>query len=255
MARQCPRCKSRDVRHDRSLAGRAVCGGCGLVLAANISRRAVQSPTLSKTYRSNRQSRRITFAWLIPVSLLGGYLFLWANPRAITKWMAPYSATARNSWDIATPADIELMIGKAQQNAASPSRASESAVRTIASNLITKGVRILISDNVTEGAGGEWDPGRAELRIRPSTVLMGTVTLAQALAHEAAHVAQSCRAGGINKNSEPMGIEVDSAKTYQQQLDSALYKGPLSNMAIELEAYSVGAMPEWAPKLLDHYCK
>jgi hypothetical protein len=52
-----------------------------------------------------------------------------------------------------------------------------------------------------------------------------------------------------------MGIQVDPAKTYQQQLDSALYKGPLSNMAIELEAYSVGAVPEWAPKLLDYFCK
>jgi hypothetical protein len=84
---------------------------------------------------------------------------------------------------------------------------------------------------------------------------MGTVTLAQALAHEAAHVAQSCRAGGISKNSEPMGIQVDPARTYQQQLGSSLYKGPLSSKAIEIEAYSVGAIPEWAPKLLDHYCK
>jgi hypothetical protein len=52
-----------------------------------------------------------------------------------------------------------------------------------------------------------------------------------------------------------MGIQVNPAKTNQHQLDSALYKGPLSDKAIELEAYSVGAMPEWAPKLLDHFCK
>ena len=113
----------------------------------------------------------------------------------------------------------------------------------------------MISDNVAPGAGGEWDPGRGELRIKPSTVTMGTATLAQAFAHEAAHVAQSCRAGGISKNSEPMGIQVDPAKTYQQQLDSALYKGPLSSKAVELEAFSVGAIPEWAPKLLDYYCR
>jgi len=170
--------------------------------------------------------------------------------------MASYSESARNSWNIATPADIELLIAKAQQSAApASSQASDDAIRGISSNLISKGVRVLISDNVMPGAGGEWDPGRGELRIKPSTVLLGTTTLAQALAHEAAHVAQSCRAGGISKNSEPMGIPVDPAKTYKQQLDSALYKGPPSSKAIEIEAYPVGAIPEWAPRLLNHYCK
>jgi len=192
----------------------------------------------------------------VPASLLGSYLYMWANPRAISTWMAPYSESARNSWNIATPADIELLIAKAQQSAApASSQASDDAIRGISSNLISKGVRILISDNVMPGAGGEWDPGHGELRIKPSTVLLGTTTLAQALAHEAAHVAQSCRAGGISKNSEPLGIPVDPAKTYQQQLDSALYKGPLSSKVIEIEAYSVGAIPEWAPRLLNHYCK
>ena len=227
-----------------------------MVLAPNDPRQAGYKPTFSKKHRSNRLNSRIYFAWLIPVSLVGAYLYMWANPRAISRWMAPYSESARNSWNIATPADIELLIGKAQQvHAASSSQASDAAIRSIASHLISKGVRILISENVMPTAGGEWDPGRGELRIRPSTVLKGTPALAQAFAHEAAHVAQSCRAGGIGKNSEPMGIQVDPAKTYQQQLDSALYNGPLSNKAIELEAYSVGAIPEWAPKLLDHYCK
>jgi hypothetical protein len=227
-----------------------------MVLHPNDPRQAGHSPTFSRTHGSIRRNTRNVLAWLIPASLLGGYLYIWTNPRAISKWMAPYSVSIRNSWNIATPADIELLIGKAQQAPAAPSsQASDAAIRSIASNLISKGVRILISDNVMPNAGGEWDPGRGELRIRPSTVLMGTATLAQALAHEAAHVAQSCRAGDISKNSEPMGIQVDPAKTYQEQLDSALYKGPLSNKAIELEAYSVGAIPEWAPKLLDYYCK
>jgi hypothetical protein len=227
-----------------------------MVLGPNDSRQAGYSPSFSKTHQSNRRHTRNVVAWLIPASLLGSYLYMWANPRAISTWMAPYSESARNSWNIATPADIELLIGKAQEApAAAPSQESEAAIRSISSNLISKGVRILISDNVTPNAGGEWDPSRGELRIRPSTVIMGTAALAQALAHESAHVAQSCRAGGINKNSETMGIQVDPARTYQQQLDSALYKGPLSNKAIELEAYSVGAIPEWAPKLLDQFCK
>ena len=256
MVRRCPRCNGKSVRYDRSLAGRAVCGGCGMVLLPNDPRQANQSTTPRIILLPNRLRTRNVFAWLIPAGLLAGYLYMWANPRAISTWMAPDSATARNSWNIATPADIELLIGKAQQaEPAASSHASDDAIRRVTSSLISKGVRILISDSVTPGAGGEWDPGRGELRIRPSTVWLGTPALAQAFAHEAAHVAQSCRAGGISKNSEPMGIQVDPAKTYQQQLDSALYKGPLSNKAIELEAYTVGAIPEWAPKLLDHFCK
>ena len=226
-------------------------------ITSNDPRHAGRSQTFRKKQGSNRLNSKAFMAWLVPACLLGGYALMWANPRMFSIWMPPYSESSKNSWNIATPADIELLIGKAQQapTAAATTHRSEDAIRSIASSLIAKNVRILISDNVTLSAGGESDPSRGELRIRPSTVQMGPEALAQALAHEAAHVAQSCRAGGISKNSELMGIKVNPAKTYQQQLDSALYKGPLSEKAIELEAYSVGAIPEWAPKLLDHFCK
>jgi hypothetical protein len=256
MSRRCPRCNSHSVRHDRSLAGRAVCGGCGMVLGPNDPRQARRSTAFKTTYGFSFRNPVSAIAWLIPASLLGAYLYLWANPRVIPARVAPNSESARNSWNIATPADIELLIGKAQEGfEVSTSQRSENAIRSIAINLISKGVRVLISDNVMPHAAGEWDPGRGELRIRPSIISMGSATLAEVLAHEAAHVAQSCRAGGINRKSEPMGIQVDPAKTYQQQLNSILYKGPISDKAIELEAFSVGAIPEWAPRLLDHFCK
>lgn len=256
MANRCPRCNSTSVRFDRSLAGRAVCGSCGMALGLKDISHAGRLPIFRTRQGPKHQNAKIVIAWLIPASLLGSYLYIWANPRAVSRWMAPYSESARNSWHIATPADIELLIGKAQQSSDEPpSQAKEDAIRAIANTLIAKGVRVLISNQVMPNAGAEWAPAWRELRIRPSTVSMGTATLAQALAHEAAHVAQSCRAGGIGKNSEPMGIPVDPAKTYQRQLDSDLYKGPVSKKAVELEAYSVGAQPEWAPKLLDHFCK
>ncbi len=256
MARRCPQCNSKLIRHDRSLGGRAVCGACGRVLTTQASRTAAHRPASKGKLGRDWKNSKTLFAWLLPTSLIGSYLFMWANPRALTTWTAPYSASTRNSWQIRTPADIELLIGKAQQDSEKPSTPpDERVIREIANKLTTKGVHILISDSVTPNAGGEWDPSRGELRIRPSTVSMGTSTLAQALAHESAHVAQSCRAGGLGRNSEPMGIQVDPARTYQQQLSSSLYKGPPSTKAIELEAYSVGAIPEWAPKLLDHYCR
>lgn len=233
-----------------------MCGGCGRALNPSDLRKPIHSAPLRQVLASDSRNKKSTIPWLIPAAILGGYLYIWANPNAGTTSLAPHSEEASKGWNIATPADIELLIAKAQQSPSGSSRQSDDdAIRSIASKLTSKGVRILISDNVMPKAGGEWDASRAELRIKPSTVSMGTATLAEALAHEAAHVAQSCRAGGIRRNSEPMGIQVDPAKTYQQQLNSSLYNGPLSSKAIELEAFSVGAIPEWAPKLLDHYCR
>lgn len=199
---------------------------------------------------------RLVLAWILPSGLMVSYLYLWFNPRAVTSWVAPYRASVRNDWQIKTPADIELLIGQAQlgQQDVDP-QASEGAIRRIATTLTSKGVRILISDNVRQHAAGEWDPSYREVRIRPSTLSMGTAILAEALAHEAAHVAQSCRAGGLSKKSEPMGIPVDSAKTFEEQLSSPLYAGPPAERAIELEAFTVGKQPDWAHVLVDHFCK
>lgn len=256
MAFRCPRCKGTTVRHDRSLAGRAVCGGCGWVIEPNCLRQAGQllSPGMNLGTKLGRN--KVSFAWLIPLGLLGGFLSIAINSASISNFLFRYSITARTSWNIATPADVELLIGKARQRGLSAaSEAEEQAMRAIVSTLHAKNIRVLISDDVLPNAGGVWDPGRGEIRIRPSTVVLGTDALAQVLAHEAAHVAQSCRAGGIGMNSQPMGIQVDPVKTYQQQLDSALYKGSLADKAVELEAYAVGAVPEWAPKLLNYFCR
>ena len=201
-------------------------------------------------------SLRNVIACLLPLGLVGSYLYMMANPRAVSHWLAPYSPSSRNAWLINTPADIELLIDQAQRGDVQPVAPSTHAViRDLLARLDAKGVRVLISDKVVEGAGGVWDPNLAEIRIRPSMVAKGSSVLAEILAHEAAHVAQSCRAGGIGMNSEPMGIEVDAAKVYRYQLDSPLYDGPPSSKAIELEAFSVGANPPWAIQLLDHFCK
>jgi len=199
---------------------------------------------------------RTLLAWFLPAALFGSYLWFGANPNAFDHWLAPYSPQTREAWWIKTPADTELLINKAQQwdrNPADPS--THEAIRALAATLRAKGVRLLVSNHVMLHAGGEWDPRRGEIRLRPSTVEMGSQALAQALAHESAHVSQSCRAGGLSRNSEPMGIEVDPAAAHQQQLDSPLYKGPPSSKAVELEAYTVGANPPWGELLLNHYCQ
>jgi len=218
MALKCQQCGGRSVRLDRSLGGRAVCAVCGqpMVESSRKSTRRQQQSAGTKLLQPRPTlTARTALAWLLPIGLIGGHLYLMAHPR--------------------------------------PSL--HATMRQLIARLQVKGVRLLISNRVTELAGGEWDPNLGEIRIRPSTVMAGSHALAEALAHESAHVSQSCRAGGLAKGSEPMGIEVNTAAAFKRQLDSPLYHGPPSGKAVELEAYSVGANPPWAVMLLDYFCK
>jgi hypothetical protein len=224
-------------------------------------RRQKQYAGSSQVQSKRSVTARTAVAWLLPMALIGCHLYLVSYPRVVSQLLAPYTPASKEAWEIKTPADAELLIGQAQsgdaqlgdREAVDPSL--HATIRQLIARLQVKGVRLLISNRVTELAGGEWDPNLGEIRIRPSTVSAGSTALAEALAHESAHVSQSCRAGGLAKSSEPMGIEVNTAAAFKSQLDSALYHGPPSGKAVELEAYSVGANPPWAVLLLDYFCK
>lgn len=259
MALQCPNCRSRSVRLDRSLAGRSVCAVCGVPMRQEQQRqnrqRSQSIQALSVKWRWNASPQTL-MAWLGVAALLGSYAYLASNPRALHQWLAPYSPSTRNSWWLQTPADVEVLIGKAQagdQEMVAPT--VHANIRELIARLQAKGVRVLISGNVTDGAAGVWDPGVAEVRIKPSAVALGSNSLVEILAHESAHVAQSCRAGGLGRNSEPMGIQVFPAERFKDQLNSPLYRGHVPTKVIELEAFTVGTNPPWAIKLLDHYCR
>lgn len=128
-------------------------------------------------------------------------------------------------------------------------------IRRLKRSLDDKGVRLRISDGVQAGAAGEWDPNQGEIRIRPSALQSGLPALAQMLAHEATHVAQSCHAGGLRKEGVPLGIDVSPVQTFAQQLNDKLYAGHPATRTVELEAYTAGAQPDFAVTLLEHYCR
>ncbi|CAK6699904.1 hypothetical protein VB734_03260 [Synechococcus sp. BA-124 BA4] len=65
----CPRCGSWEVRRDRSLAGRMVCGRCSLPLGAGATPRAGGFRRLSRLGGDRLGQRR---SWLLPVVLLLG---------------------------------------------------------------------------------------------------------------------------------------------------------------------------------------
>jgi ribosomal protein S27E len=192
MTPRCKRCNSRSIVYDRSLGGRPVCSACGTPISETKGITSSQSRSIGRAPGTLRQtfSFKTAIAWILPISLVGCYVYLTANPRAVSHWLAPYSPSSRDSWWIRTPADIELLIDQAQKadsEIVDPS--VHDTVRELITRLKAKGVRLLISDRVMEHAGGVWDPGLAEIRLRPSTVTMGSMVLAEALAHESAHVA------------------------------------------------------------------
>jgi hypothetical protein len=259
MVLKCQQCGGKSVRFDRSLGGRAVCAACGNPMVENAgksNRRQKQYAGITLTRPRQSLTARTALAWLLPLGLIGCHLYLRAHPRAGSQLLAPYTPASKEAWEIKAPADTELLIDQAQRGDREEVDPSlHATIRQLIARLQVKGVRLLISNKVAELAGGEWDPNLGEIRIRPSTVMAGSRALAEALAHESAHVSQSCRAGGLAKGSEPMGIEVNTAADFKRQLDSPLYHGPPASKAVELEAYSVGANPPWAVMLLDYYCK
>ena len=196
----CPFCNSQSVRYDRVLAGRPVCGSCGMPLSKTRQIRWPASVRSIINKRIGRPATKTLVALLLPIGLVSSYLYMWSNPSSMMRWLAPFSPAAREGWVIKTPADIELMISQAQKNQTSPYDPNfENTIRILAQVLQSKGIQLVVTDHITPGAGGEWDTTRGELRIRPSTVAMGIPVLANALAHESTHVAQSCRAGGVGK--------------------------------------------------------
>ena len=65
MSKPCPMCGSRQVRHDRSLGGRAVCGACGTPIDRRVGRRGRQpsQPLIRKSLRPFVIQRRRSLPW------------------------------------------------------------------------------------------------------------------------------------------------------------------------------------------------
>lgn len=182
------------------------------------------------------------------------YAWFFYNPQPTDPRIATNN---QKSWLIRTPADTELLIAEAMK--ADPVNSEQDpnaiAIRKLSRVLKSKGVRIRISDSVQDGAAGEWDANRTEIRIRPVAVGKGLPALAEILAHEATHVAQSCHGGSIHQASVPLGIEVSPVQTFAKQLNADLYAGHPATRTVELEAFSAGAQPDFAVKLVEHYCR
>jgi hypothetical protein len=201
----------------------------------------------------------LAWAALVP---LGAAAFAHPTPAAAAPGQAAASVVPPwdDSWWIRTPAERQALLTRA--GLADPSAADRASGRqarqqahALLELLARRGVHLRISDDITPEASAEWDSRRAEIRVRPWTVVLGQRALLQTLAHEAVHVAQSCRAGGINQAGTPLGLHVEASAASDAQLASAHWRGLASDRQLELEAYTVAGDPSWAIRLLASSCR
>jgi hypothetical protein len=113
------------------------------------------------------------------------------------------------------------------------------AIGGLLSQLERLGVDVQLKPPRRGGAAGEWDPRRRVVRIRPDVTRMGSVVFAQVLNHEAIHVAQSCRGGGVSSSPVPLGLTRVLSRVNRQLLSHPLYaSAPASVRAVEEEAFA-----------------
>jgi hypothetical protein len=124
------------------------------------------------------------------------------------------------------------------------------------------GVQVVIGPPRKARAAGEWEPAARTLRIRPDVIGKGSVEFARVLNHEAIHVAQSCRHGGLGARPRPLGLSIVLDPISQRHLEDPVYaRASASELRLEREAYanqnqlSLGAAllanecrgPRWSP--------
>jgi len=115
----------------------------------------------------------------------------------------------------------------------------QQAVVNLLQTLQSAGIQLEITRPTKPAAAAEWDPARRTLRIDPSVAAQGSLDFARVLNHEAIHVAQSCRGGGLRAAPRLLGIDRSLAPELASQLDSPTYaEANAWERALEAEAYA-----------------
>jgi hypothetical protein len=130
------------------------------------------------------------------------------------------------------------------------------AIRQMLGSLERSGVVVLLEQPRKPGAAGEWNPRRAELRIRPDVPGKGSVEFARVLNHETIHVAQSCRGGGLRAQPKPLGLSRQLDARARQHLAEPLYaKASARERVLEEEAYAGQGQLSLGTQLLAAHCR
>ena len=110
------------------------------------------------------------------------------------------------------------------------------------STLESLGIEIVVGNPSIDGASAEWDAARRTMTISSATMQLGAGAVLQAMNHEAVHVAQSCKAGGVGTAGKALGIGTSGAAA--QALQHEVYESVSEEeKQMELEAYTLTNEP------------
>jgi hypothetical protein len=117
------------------------------------------------------------------------------------------------------------------------------------------GVQLEIGRPRKPAAAAEWDGSSRTLRIDPSVAAHGTVDFARMLNHEAIHVAQSCRGGGLRAAPRLLNIDNQLSPELANQLNQPTYaEASPAERALEAEAYANQNRLGLGESLVSRYC-
>jgi hypothetical protein len=101
------------------------------------------------------------------------------------------------------------------------------------------GVTVDLKPPRSQVAAGEWEPSRATVRVRPDVPSGGSRDFARVLNHEAIHVAQSCRGGGLRRAPVPLGLPRRLSSEKAELMELPLYvRLPARTRLLEEEAFA-----------------
>ena len=110
------------------------------------------------------------------------------------------------------------------------------------STLERLGIEIVVGNPSIDGASAEWDAANRTMTISSATMQQGAGAVLQAMNHEAVHVAQSCKAGGVGTAGKALGIGTSGAAA--QALQHEVYESVSEEeKQMELEAYTLTNQP------------
>lgn len=155
------------------------------------------------------------------------------------------------------PGEPELSLAEIQALIAHPPAFTRerTAIAELLALLTVAGVRIQIIQPRKAGAAAEWDPRSRSLRIKPSVLGSGSRQFAEVLNHEAIHVAQSCRGGGISAPPRPLGLSEQLPAQLATVLQEPLYsRASPAEQRLEREAYANQQLLELGALLVRSHC-
>lgn len=131
-----------------------------------------------------------------------------------------------------------------------------SEIRSILNELTNANVFTVLEVPGNPSVAGTWSPSEKLIRINPDIIQKGSVVFHETLAHEAIHVAQSCRSGSTTSIPSRIGLVIK----YSISIDNSVYHPIYSSnqeeaRLIEREAYSNSKETGIASELLKQYCR